>query len=134
MAHYPDRAALHTKAVQHAFLAGSMDVELSKTTTHQNRVKCTWTRGPPTSYSVAHCGARRPICKVRIGHIFNVSEKVVQAVAKQKAATAEAHMVPAAHMEPSNPQGRRQHAARLCHPRHVRHLPQGPAAAGEPFQ
>ena len=55
---------------------------------HAGRQKYTRKRGHQTRYFVPYRGSRREICKTHFLHYFKISQKVVQSVAKVKAAAA----------------------------------------------
>ena len=55
---------------------------------HAGRQKYTRKWGHQTTYFVPYCGSRRQICKTQLLHYFRISRKVVQYVAKAKAAAA----------------------------------------------
>ena len=63
-----------------------IDVDLEQKVKHAGRQKYTRKWGHQTTYFVPYCGSRRQICKTQLLHYFRISRKVVQYVAKAKAA------------------------------------------------
>ena len=87
-AQFSDKKTHATKASQHEFLATCIDVDLEQNVKHAGRQKYTRKRGHKTTYFVPYCGSRCEICKTQFLHYFRISRKVVQSVAKAKAAAA----------------------------------------------
>ena len=86
-----DRKEHPNKAAQHESLATCIDMDLEQNVKHAGRQKYTRKRGHQTRYFGPYRGSRREICKTQFLHYFRISRKVVQSVAKAKAAVAVAN-------------------------------------------